>query len=150
MRKDRGIRVERVVRNLTAAERDGSDKAPFHVGDELAVTFRIWSQRPQAYVALEESLPAAFETVDPEYYRTTQQRQLEEDAAFSPLRLSHWEKRDDRTLWYFDALESGAHRCSVIVRVTASGRFHWPGVTIAPMYDARFSGVGEGAVIAVR
>jgi uncharacterized protein YfaS (alpha-2-macroglobulin family) len=149
-RSDRGFRVERIVRNLTAPTRDGTNAAPFQLGDELAVTFRVITQRNYAYVALEESLPAAFETVDPTYFRMTQRDKLAELGSDAGLSLSHWEKRDDRTLWYFDQMDSGTGRYTAIVRVTSAGRFQWPGATISPMYDARFGGMTDGQVIEVR
>lgn len=147
-RLDRGFRLERIVRNLTDAKRDGSGAAPFALGDELLVTFRVFTERTHGYVALEESLPAALETVDPEYLRLT----LREKAGGGEggLRLSFWEKRDDRTLWYFDSVEPGTLAHSVVVRVTTSGRFQWPGAVISPMYDHRFSGMSEGSTIEVR
>ncbi|MBK8475097.1 MAG: hypothetical protein IPL39_01970 [Opitutaceae bacterium] len=148
-RLDRGFRLERIVRNLTDAKRDGSGAAPFALGDELLVTFRVFTERAQAYVALEESLPAAVETVDPEYLRLTL-REKTGEAAEGGLRLSHWEKRDDRTLWYFDSVEPGTLAHSVVVRVTTSGSFQWPGAVISPMYDHRFSGMSEGTTIEVR
>ena len=138
------------MRNLTNAARDGSAAAPFALGDELLVTFRVFAERSHAYVALEESLPAAFETVDPEYLRLTLRDKLGADAGENRASLSHWEKRDDRTLWYFDALGAGAHAHSVVVRVTASGRFQWPGAFVSPMYEHRFSGTSEGTTIEVR
>jgi len=149
-REDRGFRLERIVRNLTDSGRDGSAAAPFALGDELLVTFRVFTERSQAYVAMEESLPAAFETVDPEYLRLTLREKLDADAGENRASLSHWEKRDDRTLWYFDTVGAGTLAHSVVVRVTASGRFQWPGAFVSPMYDGRFSGTSEGTTIEVR
>ncbi|HLP10082.1 MAG TPA: alpha-2-macroglobulin family protein [Opitutaceae bacterium] len=149
-REDRGFRLERVVRNLTEPKRDGTPAAPFSLGDELLVTFRVMTERSHAYVALDESLPAAFETVDPEYLRLSLREKLAELATENRAALSHWEKRDDRTLWYFDDVAAGTLAYSVVVRVTASGRYQWPGATIAPMYDWRFSGTSEGTTIEVR
>ncbi len=149
-RDDRGFRIERVVRNLTAPGRDGSAAAPCRIGDELMVTFRVVAERAQAYVAMEESLPAAFETVDPDYYRATHRERMAVGGGDREPGLSHWEKRDDRTLWYFDSMDAGAQSYSVIVRVTSTGRFHWPGAIISPMYDHRFSGISQGQEIEVR
>jgi uncharacterized protein YfaS (alpha-2-macroglobulin family) len=149
-REDRGLRLERVVRNLTDAARDGSAAAPFALGDELLVTFRVFAERSQAYVALEESLPAAFETVDPEYLRLALRERLGEVVGENRASLSHWEKRDDRTLWYFDSVGAGTLAYGVVVRVTSSGSFQWPGAFVSPMYDHRFSGTSEGGMIEVR
>src|SRR5436309_10969486 len=40
-RVDRGFRVERVVRNLTESKRTGEINAPFKLGDQILVTYRI-------------------------------------------------------------------------------------------------------------
>ena len=149
-RLDRGFRLERIVRNLTNAARDGSGAAPFAIGDELLVTFRVLTEQAHAYVALEESLPAAFETVDPEYLRLTLREKTAATVGENRLQLSHWEKRDDRTLWYFDEVAPGTLAYGVVVRVTTGGSFQWPGAVISPMYDHRASGISEGSTIEVR
>ena len=64
-RVDRGFRVERVVRNLTDAKRTGASNAPFKLGDQILVTYRMNTRKLQNYVALEDSLPAGLETVNP-------------------------------------------------------------------------------------
>jgi len=149
--ENRGFRLERFAVNLTAVERDGSSAHPFAIGDEVKVSFRLTAESPSAYVALEESLPAAFETVDPEYRRfSLRGGETGPEGEGDTGELSHWEKRDARTLWYFDWLGRGTSQYSVIVRVTSSGRFQWPGAVVAPMYDARTSGVSEAATIHVR
>ena len=40
-RVDRGFRVERVVRNLTDPKRTGATDAPFKLGDQFLVTYRM-------------------------------------------------------------------------------------------------------------
>ena len=64
-RIDRGFRVERVVKNLTDAKRTGASDAPFKLGDQILVTYRMNTRKLQNYVALEDSLPAGLETVNP-------------------------------------------------------------------------------------
>jgi len=82
--------------------------------------------------------------------RATQREKLAALNEYHWMDLSHWEKRDDRTLWYFDRLAAGTASYTALVRVTTAGRFHWPGAAITPMYDARFSGVSEGSEIFVK
>jgi alpha-2-macroglobulin len=64
-RVDRGIRIERVARDLNDPKRTGSEDAPFRLGDQILVTYRANTQKTQNYVALEDLLPAGLETVNP-------------------------------------------------------------------------------------
>ena len=64
-RVDRGFRVERVVKNLTDAKRTGEKNAPFKLGDQLLITYRMQTRKLQNYVALEDALPAGLEVVNP-------------------------------------------------------------------------------------
>jgi len=66
------------------------------------------------------------------------------------LGLSHSELRDHTTLLYFDRIEPG-HACySVLARATSAGTFIWPATQVAPMYDARFSGLSPSSTVVVR
>ena len=53
-----GVKVDRVVRNLTDASRDGSAHAPFRLGDQILISYRFSSEKPQSYVAVEDMIPA--------------------------------------------------------------------------------------------
>ena len=146
-RVDHGFRVERVVHNLTEKSRDGTEGAPFRIGDQLLVTFRVFSQNQQYYVALTESLPAAFETVNPNLAQVGKFYEIPPtDPSDRLLDLSHSEIRDRSTLLYFDDFPPGPGVYSVLVRVTAAGTFRWPSAQIAPMYDARFSGLSASGL----
>lgn len=141
VRADHGFRVERVVKNLTDPKRTGEAEAPFRLGDQLQITFRMISPKRHHYVALEGELPAAFEAVNP---------RLATDRLPEPKReaaeLSFAELRDRTTCLYFNRLEPGLHTSSVVVRVTTAGRFHWPATQVVPMYDSRFSGLSPSGV----
>ncbi|MGA3170879.1 MAG: alpha-2-macroglobulin family protein [Chthoniobacteraceae bacterium] len=146
-RVDRGIRVERVVKDLTNAARTGAADAPYHIGDQLLVTYRIFSEKQQYYVALEDSLPGAFETVNPNIAQIGQFFELPPmDPNDSLLELSHSEMRDRSTLLYFDYVMPGSAVYPVLVRVTAAGTFRWPATQVTPMYDSRFSGLTASSV----
>ncbi len=64
-RVDRGFRIERVVKNLTDATRVGTPGAPLKLGDQLLITYRLNTRKLQNFVALEDSLPAGVEVVNP-------------------------------------------------------------------------------------
>ena len=65
------------------------------------------------------------------------------------LDLSFVERRDRKTVLYFDQLPSGSSSYSVLARVTTGGNFRWPASTVAPMYDLRSSGQSPAADIRV-
>ena len=53
-----GMKVDRVVKNLTDVSRDGSASAPFRLGDQIFISYRFSSENPQSYVAVEDMIPA--------------------------------------------------------------------------------------------
>jgi len=149
-RVDRGFRTERVVRDLTAPARVGTAAAPYHIGDQLLVTYRIFSEKQQYFVALEDSFPAAFETVNPNLAQVARFFELPAvDPSDQLLDLSHSEMRDSSTLLYFNNVPPGPGVYSILVRVTAAGTFRWPQTQVNPMYDSRFAGLSASSVCVV-
>jgi uncharacterized protein YfaS (alpha-2-macroglobulin family) len=149
-RVDRGFRLERVVRNLTDAARTGTPAAPYRIGDQVLITYRLFTQKQQYYVALEDQLPAAFETVNPDLAQIGKFFELPPvDPGDTLLDLSHSELRDRANLLYFDQVQPGSAVYSVLARVTAAGAFRWPATQVTPMYDSRFSGLSASSVCVV-
>ncbi len=149
-RVDRGIRIERVVRDVTDPKRTGSADAPFKLGDQILITYRINTQMTQNYVALEDLLPAGLETVNPELAMIAKFFAVPSDNSdVQALALSHSELRDRSTLLYFNELSAGPGIYSVLARATAAGTFTWPATQITPMYDSRFSGLSPSSVCVV-
>jgi alpha-2-macroglobulin len=149
-RVDRGIRVGRVLRDLTEPKRTGGPEAPFKLGDQILVTYRINTRKQQHYVALEDALPAGLETVNPDLAMIGKFFEIPpEDATDRVLSLSHSEMRDRATLLYFDVVAPGPGTYSVLARATAAGTFRWPATQVAPMYDSRFSGLSPASVCVV-
>ena len=136
----RGIRMDRVVKNLTAPERDGSSEAPFRLGDQILISYRFSCEKPQSYVALEDLIPAGIEVVNPDLALFGQYYSLPEESGLETARLSHSEIRDRQTNLYFDDLPARTSTYSVLARATAAGMFAWPATQISPMYDSRFFG----------
>ena len=149
-RIDRGFRVERVVKNLTDAKRTGEKNAPFKLGDQLLITYRMQTRKLQNYVALEDALPAGLEVVNPNLAMIGK---FFEMPANTPgdhvLDLSHSEMRDRATLLYFDTFAPGSGVYSVLARATAAGTFRWPATQVVPMYDSRFSGLSPSSLCIV-
>jgi alpha-2-macroglobulin len=149
-RVDRGFRVERVVRNLTERKRTGEINAPFKLGDQILVTYRMNTRKKQNYVALEDSLPAGLETVNPNLAMIGKFFEIPaSDQAERALALSYSEMRDRSTLLYFDTFEPGSGTYSVLTRATAAGTFHWPATQVVPMYDSRFSGLSPSSICVI-
>ncbi len=149
-RSDRGLRIERVARDLTDPKRTGDADAPFKLGDQILVTYRVLSRNVQDYVALEDLLPAGLETVNPNLPLVAKNYKIPTDPGSHELDLSHSDLRDDETCLYFDHLDSGNGVYSVLARATTAGSFHWPATKIAPMYDSRFTGLSASADCIVR
>jgi len=135
---DHGMRVERIVRNLTAPERTGTVQAPFHLGDQVLISFRFHCDRPQDYVAIEAALPAGLEVLNPNLEMIGKFYTIPDDPAAPAAFLSFSEMRDTQTNLFFDSLGSGATSYAVLARATAVGQFSWPSTQMAPMYDSRF------------
>jgi uncharacterized protein YfaS (alpha-2-macroglobulin family) len=149
-RVDRGFRVERVVRNLTEPKRTGEVNAPFKLGDQILVTYRINTRKKQNYVALEDSLPAGLETVNPNLAMVGKFFEIPaSDQSERALALSYSEMRDRSTLLYFDTFEPGSGTYSVLARATAAGTFRWPATQVVPMYDSRFSGLSPSSICVI-
>ncbi|MBV8351561.1 MAG: hypothetical protein JOZ21_04735 [Verrucomicrobia bacterium] len=146
-RLDRGFRVERVVRNLTDPKRRGDANAPFKLGDQILITYRVNTRKLQNYVALEDALPAGLETVNPDLAMIGKFFEIPPDnTGDRVLSLSHSEMRDRSTRLYFDVVDPGSATYSVLARATAAGTFRWPATQVVPMYDSRFSGLSPSSI----
>lgn len=141
-REDRGLRVERVLKNMTAPARDGSAESPFRLGDEILVTYRLQSDKNHYYIALVDELPAGLETVNFNLAQVAEFYSLPKDAGDNGLHLDHSELRDRSANLYFNSLPEGSHTYSMLARVTSPGRFSWPATSVTPMYEPRFGALG--------
>ncbi len=150
VRRDGGIRLERVVRNLSDPARDGSPGKPFQAGDRLLVSWRMFTPKVRNFVTLEDELPAGVEMVNPDLKMVAEYYQIEEPTDAKWAALSFVERRDQRTRLYFDRLASGATSYSALARVTTGGSFRWPGAWASPMYDPRSFGESPGADVRVK
>ncbi len=139
-----------MVRDLSDPNRTGNADAPFKLGDQILVTYRVNTQKTQNYIALEDLLPAGLETVNPALAMIAKFFDLpSDDSSEGTLLLSHSELRDRSTLLYFNELFAGGGKYSVLARATAAGTFRWPATQISPMYDSRFSGLSPSSLCVV-
>ncbi len=134
---DQGMRVERTITNLTDPARTGTAETPFRLGDQLLISFRMYADKPQAFVSLEDALPAGIEIVNPNLALFAKTYRLPLDTSVPSAQLSYSELRDTQTNLYFDTFPVGAQSASVLARVTAAGDFTWPSTRLTPMYDSR-------------
>jgi uncharacterized protein YfaS (alpha-2-macroglobulin family) len=141
-REDRGLRVERVIKNMTSPARDGSAESPFMLGDEILVTYRLQSDKNHYYIALVDELPAGLETVNFNLAQVAEFYSLPKDAGDNDLHLDHSELRDRSANLYFNNMPEGSHTYSMLARVTSPGRFSWPATSVTPMYEPRFGALG--------
>ncbi|MEO6052371.1 MAG: alpha-2-macroglobulin family protein [Chthoniobacterales bacterium] len=132
-----GLRLDRVVKNLTEVTRTGTATAPFKIGDQLLISYRFHSERPQSFVALMDELPAGIEVVNPNLQMFGKFYQVPDEPGVQTPSLSYCEMRDRQTNLYFDQIGTGSQGYAVLARATAAGTFAWPSTQITPMYDSR-------------
>ncbi len=133
----KGLRIDRVVKNLTDPARLGTKDAPFKLGDQVLVSFRFHCDQPQSFVAVEDALPAGLEVVNPNLAIIGKSYQIPAQPGVPTAWLSFSEMRDRQTNLFFDALPAGAQGYAILARATAAGAFSWPSTQMTPMYDAR-------------
>ena len=129
-----------MVTNLTDSSRDGTEEAPYQIGDELLLGYRFHTRKHHHYVALTDELPAGIETVNFNLPQVAQVYKLSDDAQ-PTLSLNHSELRDQSANLYFDHVPPGNHRYAILARVTAAGSFAWPSTQISPMYQPHVGGL---------
>lgn len=136
--ESQGMNLARVVKNLTDPKRTGSPNAPIKLGDELLISYRFSTDKPQSYLALEDSLPAGLEVLNPNLAMIGRLYTLPPEDGVQTAELSFSEMRDQQTNLYFDEVSKGLWSYAVLARATAVGRFIWPATQLTPMYDSRF------------
>ena len=128
--QDSGYVIERSYAKI---EDDGTVSAfdDVEVGDRVLVTLSLDVRQHAEYVAIDDPLPAIFEAVNPVF-------QSQETRAAAQLGeqwiSSHKELRDDRALFFANALAPGRYRLQYLARVCAAGNATAPSAKIEEMY----------------
>ena len=135
---DNGIRIERVIKNLTEPTRTGSANSPVKVGDELLVSFRMSTDKPHAFVALSAPMPAALETLNPDVAMFAGLAPSEDLG--NALAPSHTAIRDASTTLYFNQFPANSSSTAILTRATTAGKFTWPASEVSPMYKPLITG----------
>jgi uncharacterized protein YfaS (alpha-2-macroglobulin family) len=142
-----GIRIERIIKNLTDPTRTGSTDSPIKLGDNLLISFRMSTDKRRAFVALDAPLPAALETLNPDVAMFAGLTASEDLS--NALVPSHTAMRDTSTTLYFNEFPANSSSTAILTRATTAGIFTWPATEISPMYDPRVSGRSEASELTV-
>lgn len=137
----------RSCQNLTDPHRTGTAEAPWQLGDQILVTYKLNTDKPHSYIEVEDQLPACLETVNPKLPLIADYFKLPVEAGVNTLPLSNVEERAESTKLYFEKTLPGHSVYSVLERVATAGVFHWPGTQLRPMYDSRFFGFSDATII---
>jgi uncharacterized protein YfaS (alpha-2-macroglobulin family) len=140
-RKDRGYAIARRYQKIND---DGSlsDLGDPQVGDRVLVTISVSSPTRGSYVVIDDPLPAVFEGVNPEF--KTQQMNVDLASAWQS---DHAEIREDRALFFRNALSDGNHEIRYLARVRAAGKATAPPVKIEEMYHPDRFGLSASQVV---
>ena len=144
------LNIRRELRNLSEPSRVGTPESPFQLGDEILITYQLNANKPHSYLALEDQLPACFETINPNLPMIAEYFKLPIEAGVNTLSLSHADMYFARTVLYFDKAPAGRNIYATVARVTAAGTYHWPGVQVQPLYDTRFHSFAGASMVSAQ
>ena len=115
---------------------------PVKAGDLLLVRLTVAGSNDWRYLMIEDPLPAGAEAV-------------ERDDAYELEQRRPWsygsqrELRDDRTVYFLDALSGGRHEFSYFLRATTPGTFNAMPARVSPMYVPDVMASSDTAVVTV-
>lgn len=116
-------------------------------GQLVKVIIDVVPARPQAWVAVDDPLPAGFEPVQ-QGLATSEEVQGAQSQAGTWRGWDHLELRDQRALAFADRL-SAPTQLTYLARATLPGKFTAPGTTALAMYDDGVRGRGASQTIEV-
>jgi len=121
---------------------EGDMSLALHAGDLVRVDLQVVTTSSRRVVAVDDPLPGGLVPIDPSL-----RSGLREDRA---VRWDHRELRDDRVVFFVDALPAGIHRFSYWARAQNPGRFVAPPAQTFEMYAPEIRGATAAATITVR
>lgn len=141
---DHGFSIRRGYARLDDENRPQSLHG-LRVGDRVLVTLTVTSPDPAAWVAIEDPLPAVFESVQGVF--KTQQTTA---AALANSWFSDFQEfRRDRTWFFRNSLEEGRYTIQYLARVRCAGTAMAAPARVEAMYEPDRHGLSEGEVIDV-
>lgn len=166
---DAGFFVEKSLRSVAAESLKKGLAAPPGVARELAagdlvlVDLSVVTPAPREYVVIDDPLPAGLEAVDPRLSTTADWLKMSgfgDDSSCAecgPTEASGYgapydrsEVRDDRMLFFADALPAGLHHFRYLARATTFGRFVLPPTRAEEMYEPEVFGRTGATEVTVR
>ncbi|MBB5037572.1 alpha-2-macroglobulin family protein [Prosthecobacter dejongeii] len=132
-----GLALTREVYTHKAPDRKGSTEAPLRLGDFVLLTYRIQCDKPQNFVVIEEELPAALESLNPDLPSVRKAFSLPENPR--EAKLSHADHSSHRVRVVFDSLPAGESTYTVLTQVVGNGTFSWPAAQASLLYDQRIN-----------
>ena len=136
-RQDRGYAVFRTYQKV----RDDGKLEPadnLKVGDRIAVTINIKSNRAGRLVAIDDPVPAVFEPINPSF-RAAATDESAEDLNYADHRVI----RGDRVEIFRDQFPAGDYTFTYLSRVRFAGEAVAPGTKVVEMYRPERFGLGE-------
>ncbi|EKD42195.1 MAG: ras GTPase protein [uncultured bacterium] len=134
----------------------GEPVKSYQAGELYAVRVNMVFEVDAYNVALEDSLPAGFEPVDPNfngtpstYLNKASQEGVTENWSFEYL-VSAVERRDDRMLVFADYVPAGSYDYVYYVRATTSGHYSIPASRVGEMYAPEIFGQSISGEIEVK
>ncbi len=140
--QDRGYSIARRYQKI-ADDGTTSDFENGHVGDRVLVQLDIEVRQQAGYVAVDDPLPSIFEAVNPAF--------KSQEVAGAPLGRDwisdYSELREDRALFFANALAPGHYRIRYLARVCAAGTATAPAAKIEEMYHPERNGLTASATV---
>jgi uncharacterized protein YfaS (alpha-2-macroglobulin family) len=133
--ENKGYAIERTYEELNM---DGSTTGTddLRVGDMVVVTLKIEIGGGDRYLAIDDSLPAVFEAINPEFGTQSEREGDQLPDGTQPWFCDHREIRTDRALFFTDyAPAKGKFSLQYLARVIAEGDTTAPPARIEAMYQ---------------
>ena len=145
----RGVAIRREYLDEEGAPLRG----PVPAGALVRVRLMVHVEAGQLYVAVDEPLPAGLEPIDPRLAITGPPRRgvaLPAGVRDGRGAFNHVELRDERVMFFADALPAGTWALTYDARATSRGEFVAPPARVHPMYQPEVYGETAVSVLEVR
>jgi alpha-2-macroglobulin len=145
-RQDMGFALQRRYERLDD-DNQPRDLKGLRVGDRVLVTLRLTVRENRRYVAIDDTLPAILDAINPEF-KTQEARAAgvsQDDSAWWPSDCR--ELRKDRCLSFANWVSPGTYSLRYVARVRAAGTVTAPAAKAEEMYHPDHHGLTESQII---
>jgi hypothetical protein len=157
---DRGFFVEKRLRRVTPSTLDEAlalvpkdTVLDFQGGDLVLADVVVVTPKPRRFVAVDDPLPAGFEAIDMRLATSSRRAAVDDDDAAENegggrgYAAYTKEVRDDRVVFFVDAMPAGVYRYRYLARATTIGKFIVPPTRAEEMYAPEvFGRTGAGSI----